>query len=388
MSRSRLRNAAAALVLAAACAPGAGAAKPELKAEVEAGIDALYRMEFDEAARHCDRMRALEPGHPFGEFGHTAVLWARYIYGSELGDDSLLGPIEEQVRRTVETGRAWVKAHPGDAEALMALGAAEGILGRMYATRRQYIRGYLSARSAMKATRAAVEADPSLVDAQLGLGMYDYYTDLYPRMIRPLAKVILRGDRARGIERLRLVAERGSWGKMAAKMLLVEISLHDPYGARDPELAVKLMSEVRQRYPTSAMLHSAQLAALYQAGRVDEAHLGALEFLRKVEEGRYRRFDEAKGRVFLAAALWALKRPEDALTSYLKAAGLKPRNRWSVWALVRAGHVLDLLGRRTEALLAYKEAATEPDRWGYKEYADKALKRPFVLDGEFTVDPR
>lgn len=270
----------------------------------------------------------------------------------------------------------------------MALGAAEGILGRMYATRRQYIRGYLSARSAMKATRAAVEADPSLIDAQLGLGMYDYFTDLYPRMIRPLAKVILRGDRARGIERLRLVAEKGSWGKMAAKMLLVEISLHDPYGARDPELAVRLMEEVRARYPTSAMLHSAQLAAFYQAGRLEEAHKGALEFLRKVEEGRYRRFDEAKGRVFLAAAQWALGRREEALATYLKGAGLKPRNRWSVWALIRAGHVLDLLGRRTEALLAYREAAMEPDRWGYKEYADKALKRPFVLEGEFTVDPR
>ncbi|TBR23225.1 tetratricopeptide repeat protein [bacterium] len=383
-----VRTGAAALVLAAALASGARASKPELRAEVEAGIDALYRMDFDDAARHCDRMRVLEPGHPFGEFGHAALLWARYTYGTEMGDDTLIKPFEAQVDRTVETGKAWVKAHPGDAEALMALGAAEGIMARMYVTRRQYLRGYWSGRAAMKGTRAAVAADPNLIDAQLGLGMYDYYTDLYPRMIRALAKVILRGDRARGIERLKLVAEKGTWAAVAAKMLLVEISLHDPYGARDPQKAVKLMEEVRAKYPTSAMLHSAQLAALYQAGRLEEANKGALDFVRKTEDGRYRRFDKPKGMVFLGASLWALKRPEDALAAYRRAYEEKPRNRWAVWALIRAGNVLDLLNRRSDAVQHYKEALSEPDRWGYKEYAERALKRPFVLEGEFTVDPR
>lgn len=389
MISRRFHGWAAALVLAAALALDARAAtSPALKAEVEAGIDALYRMDWEGAARHSDRMRALEPAHPFGEFGHAAVLWARYVYGTEMGDEALIKPFEAQVKRTVEVGQAWTKAHPGDAQALMALGAAEGILARMHTTRRQYVRGYLSGRSAMKATRAAVAADPGLIDAQIGLGMYDYYTDLYPRMIRPLAKVILRGDRKRGIERLRLVAEKGSWAAVAAKMLLVEISLHDPYGARDPLLAVRLMEEVRARYPTSSMLHSAQLAALYQAGRVEEAHKGALDYVKKAEDGRYRRFDMPKGLVFLAAALWALKRPEDALAAYRRAYEEKPRNRWAVWALIRAGNVLDLLSRRSDALHHYKEAVAEPDRWGYKEYAERALKRPFVLEGEFTVDPR
>jgi tetratricopeptide (TPR) repeat protein len=379
---------AAALVMVAALALEARAAKTELQNEVEAGIDALYRMDFDAAQRHSERMLVLEPKHPFGEFGKAAVLWARYTYGTELGDDSLLKPLETQVKRTVEVGQAWVKEHPSDAQALMALGAAEGILSRMYLSRRQYLRGYWSGRSAMKGTRAAVAADPALYDAMLGLGMYDYYTDLYPRMIRPLAKVILRGDRKRGIERLHLVAEKGSWAAVAAKMLLVEISLHDPYGARNPALAVKLMEEVRAKYPTSAMLHSAQLAALYQAGKLEDAHKGALDFVHKTEDGRYRRFDRAKGMVFLAAALWALKRPEDALAAYRRAYEDKPRNRWAVWALIRAGNVLDLLSRRPDALVHYKEALTEPDRWGYKEYAERALKRPFVLEGEFTVDPR
>lgn len=59
MSPRSVPGGAAALVLAAAFALPAAAAKPELKAEVEAGIDALYRMEFDEAARRCERMRAL-----------------------------------------------------------------------------------------------------------------------------------------------------------------------------------------------------------------------------------------------------------------------------------------------------------------------------------------
>lgn len=391
MSRTVIPGGAAAFALAAAlCLPARAATSgvtSEMDRAVREGVDAIYNMDFDGAQAIYERMRALNPEHPFAEFGLSAVAWARYVYGSEMGDDSLLKPFEDQVERTVKVGRAWCKAHPDDAEGLVALGAAQGIEGRLLATRRQYIRAYMSARASMKSVRQAVKIDPEFKDPYLGLGMYDYYTDLYPRMIRPLAKLVLRGDRERGIRQIRLVADHGRWMSVTGKMILVEISLHDPYGARDPALAVKLMEEVRAKYPKSAMLHSAHLIALYQAGRLDDFHKGSEEFVRKTSTGEYRKMDVAKGYVLLGTSFVALRRPEQAVEAFLQAAQHYPGNRWAVWALIRAGNVYDLMGKREEALSAYKRAAEAPDRWGYKEHALSGLGRPFKIEGEFTVDP-
>ncbi|MBI3296526.1 MAG: hypothetical protein HYZ75_00060 [Elusimicrobia bacterium] len=360
---------------------------PEMDRLVRSGVDSIYRMEFDSATAHFERMRDLLPGHPFAEFGLTASAWARYVYGSELGDEDQFKAFEAQSRRAVELANAWIAKHPDDAEAYMALGASLGIQARLQATHRQFVRAYMSARSSMKAVRMALQLDPQLYDAWIGPGMYDYYTDVYPRLIRALAKIVLRGDRERGIRELKLTVEKGRWMTVTAKMLLVEIYLHDPFGARDPAAAMRLMDEVRARYPKSAMLHSAQLIGLYQLGRLEDFHKGSLEFVRMAANGEYRRFDLAKGYVLLGTSFWAMKKPEEALAAFKRGADEKPVSRWAVWSLVRAGNILDLMGRRAEALAVYKEAAALPDRWRFKEFLEQYLEKPFRLEGEFQIDP-
>ena len=380
-----------ALLLTAVLAVPAGALTsgitPEIDTLVRKGIDGIYSMDFDAAQRDFTALKAVNPALPYGDFGQAAVGWARYVYESEMGDDSLLKPFDESVRRTVDTSKAWLALHPDDADVMVTLGAAEGIQGRLQVTRRQYLRAYMSGRSSMKAVRAAVKLNPQLYDAYLGLGMYDYYTDLYPRMIRALAKVILGGNRERGIHQLRLAAEKGRWMSVAAKMILVEIYTHDPYGARDGAAASAFMEEIRGRYPRSAMLHSAQLIALYEAGRLEEFHKGAAEFVKKAQRGEYRKADLPKGWVLMGTSLWAQQKPQEAYEAFLKSADAVPVNRWGVWGMIRAGNVLDLLGRRAEALQAYARAAAAPDRWGYLELAKAGAKRPFRLEGSLPVDP-
>ncbi|MDE2291759.1 MAG: hypothetical protein KGL53_06720, partial [Elusimicrobia bacterium] len=116
-----------ALLSASAALParaGAGSITPEMDQEVQAGIDAIYSMDFDAAQADFERFKALAPGHPFGDFGLACVGWARYVYGSEMGDDALLKPFDQDVARTVADAKTWLAAHPRDPEALLALGAA------------------------------------------------------------------------------------------------------------------------------------------------------------------------------------------------------------------------------------------------------------------------
>src|SRR5579883_3418802 len=244
------------------------------------GIDDIYRMRFEEAASDARAAMALNPEHPNPYLGLAGILWTRYVYETDQGDDSLIAEFARKTQETIDVGQRWVKAHPEDAQGLMTLGAAYGLSSRLDIIRHQWVKGYLEGRKSVQITRQAVKANPECWDCYLGVGMYDYYTDVYPRFIGVLAKLVLRGDRVRGIKTLEMVAEKGHYSKINAMALLVEIYTEDQWGARDPERALSLIRQLRALYPDSAMLHSAELVALYDAGRWPETVKDSEEYLR------------------------------------------------------------------------------------------------------------
>lgn len=354
------------------------------------GVDDIYRMRFDDAEAAARKAMALNPAHPHAYLGLAGVAWTRYVYGTDQSDPSLMSLFEQRTKQAVSVAQKWTKAHPDDAQGLMTLGAAYGLSSRLDLIRHQWIKGYLEGRKAAAITREAVQKDPQLWDAYLGLGMYDYYTDAYPRLVGVLAKLVLGGDRLRGIKTLELVAEKGHFSKSNARILLVEIYLEDRWGARDPEKAIALMKQLRADYPDSAMMHSAQLVALYEGKRYAQALAGARDYLERVRTGLYSPIEAGKGNVALGCALWQLGRKDEALEAFRRAEQVdylgKP-SRWAVWAHIRAGQLLDSLGRRAEALAEYRLAAAEPDTWDFRQYAKAGLSRMFSGARPGPIDP-
>lgn len=368
------------LLLAAGLAQ-AGSITPEMDKELMTGLDAIYGMDFNEADASSLRLIALAPEHPYGYFGHAAAALTRYLYDTEETDQDLLPVFDERIAAASTKAKAWLALHPEDADVQMIAGACYGVTGRLQAVRHQWIKAYFSGRKAMAYTRASLKTNPELGDAYLGIGMYDYYTDVYPQVIGVLAKIMLRGDRLRGIAGLKRAAEKGRYGAVAAKLILVEIYTEDKFGAKDPAQARRLIAEVRQRYPKSAMLHAASLIVAYEAKLHEETRRGASEFVARVSSGVYAGFNLAKGQVILGTALWALGEEEAALAAMKAGADVHLAgrlSRWSVWALIRAGNLCDVLGRREEAVLLYKRAALEPDLWAMRIYAEKALRRAYA----------
>ncbi|TPW18937.1 MAG: hypothetical protein FD126_3186, partial [Elusimicrobia bacterium] len=362
----------------------AGSITPEMDKNIMAGLDAIYTMDFDAAERAARRVIELAPDHPQGYFAEASVAWTRYVYDTEETDQSLVEPFEKKTAEVIKLADRWLKKHPKDSDVLMIQGSAYGLSSRLLVMRRSWLSAYWDGRAALGLVRDAVAADPQNHDARLGVGMYDYYSDVYPRFIGVLAKIMLRGDRLRGIETLKLVAEKGRYSKFAAKLLLVEIFTMDAFGAKNPEEALRISREVRAAYPGSPMLHAAELVSLYEAKRYEEAAAGAREFLERVKQGKYRPLDQAKGSVILATALWAEGKKEEALAAMRAGTEVKMGgrlSRWSVWALTRAGQLEDLLGRHEDARRSFRAAAAEVDTWGMREVAKENVRHPFKTDG-------
>lgn len=363
---------------------------PELDKWIMEGVDDVYRMRFDEAEEDCRKAIEINPEHPHPYLILAGTAWTRFVYGTDQGDDSLIPVFEERTKKALAVGEKWLKAHPEDAPGLMTVGAAYGISSRLAVIQHRWLAAYWHGRKALHLTKKAIEADPQLWDAYLGAGMYDYYSDLYPRFIGALAKVVLRGNRQRGIEQLKLVAEKGHYSKSNAKILLVEISCEDPFGAKDPKKAVEITGELRARYPESAMMHAAELIAQFTDGRYEDVLKSAREYLRLADEGKYPAIEKGKGAVVLGTALWALGRHDEAEEAYRQAEAVMQdgkKNRWAVWALVKHGQLLDSLGRREDAVKLYKLAAAEPDRWDFRGVAKSYVSKPYPHKAPETIQP-
>lgn len=373
------------LILLALAAPASAARPstltPEMDRLVLAGIDGIYRMDFDAADAAAREAMALNPDYPHAYLGAAATDFIRYIYGPPQTDDRLVQSFEKKTDVAIAVAQKWLKTHPGDPQALLVLGSGYGIRARLALERRQYLKGYTNGSSSMKYIRASLKADPEMYDSDLGLGMFDYYVDTIPRFAGWLAKIMLGGNRARGLKELRLAAEKGHFARVAAQLILVEIDTQDEFGARDPKDAVRLMAEIRRRYPDSSMLHSAHIVALYEAGEYAEGLREADEYMARVRSGKYRASNLSMACSLRGANLWGLGRTEEALAEFKTGSVEAPLSRWGVWNRARAGQVLDLLGRRNEALAAYRSAYAEPDKWSLKSAIKPCLSRPCVGPG-------
>jgi tetratricopeptide (TPR) repeat protein len=379
--RKRVRHLLA-LVLSISASARPTSVTPEMDRLLRAGLDAVYRMDFEAADAAARQAIALQPDYPHPYLGAAVTDFIRYMYGSEQSDPSLLPSFEAKTRKTIAVAQAWLKTHPNDPDVLLVLGSGYGISARLALDRHQWLKGWRDGSLAMKSVRAALAADPELYDADLGLGMFDYYVDTIPRFAGWLAKIMLGGSRERGLSELRLAAEKGRYARVAAELVLVEIFTRDAYGARNPPEAVRLMDDIRARYPDSSMLHSAQIVSLYEARRFPEAAREAREYLARVRSGRFRTYpalDLSSAHGLLGTVLWGSGKPGEALAEYREGADHPAaRTRWTVWCRIREGQVLDALGRRAEALAAYRAAYAEPDLWDYRAVIKPCLSAPCV----------
>ncbi|MBI3564440.1 MAG: hypothetical protein HY079_04500 [Elusimicrobia bacterium] len=378
----------AAVLLAAPAAAAASSMTPEMDKLIMEGIDSIYRMDFDAADAAAAKAIALNPAYPHPYLGQAATDFIRWAYGPKQSDDSLVKSFEAKVGRAIVVAEAWLKAHPNDPDALLVLGSGYGISARLALERREYLKGWRHGSRAMSYVRASLKYDPDIYDSYLGLGMFDYYVDTIPRFAGWLAKVMLGGNRARGLQELRLAAEKGHYARTAAQLILVEIDTQDQFGARDPKDAVRLMNDIRSRYPDSSMLHSAHAVSLYEAGDYEEGLRQSEEYLARVSSGRYLAANYDMAHALVGTNLWALGRKDEALAHFhLGGVPHSPETRWTVWNRVRAAQLLDNLGRRPEAVALYKSAYAAPDAWGFRALIKACLKKPCLdatLPGRFS----
>jgi len=375
--RSRLCSVLSLLLMAPAVSAGAAAlTSPEpLIKTYELILDAR----FDEAERQLKSSCPPAPQPACDVIGAVNDYWRLLLTPEDTSRDAAM---LARINASIASTEAWVASEPKRAEAWFYLGGAYGTRVLLRGQRGQYLAAARDGKRIHDSLRLALSLDPTLGDANFGLGLYHYYAAIAPRAARILSMLMFLpgGDRAGGLREMEQTRTRGLLLRGEADYQLHLIYL---WYERQPMTALRLIEGLRSRYPANPVFYI-RLAEVQ--GNYIRNHQAALETYRSMlEAARARRIaapamSEVHARLGMAQEMDALCDTSAAIEQLETVIALKPSAPYA--ALARAyyqlGAVYDRAARRADALAAYERArAANPrdDRLRMREKIRAAISR-------------
>src|SRR6266705_3299219 len=238
----------------------AAASRLTLPPETPAILDQIYSFDLDGAAEAAKHMEQERPNHPLGYLLEAEALWWRiwcatadFKYGMSdarrrtklTADQHYL----ELAARAASLAEAEIKQHES-AEMQFYAGMADATTARLYGLRaenRNAARAGVRAREHLLLAKAL---DTDLADADLGLGLYNYYVDT----LSALAKIlrffmgIPGGSKQEGIRQLERAMTQGVLVREDARFYLAKnLRNYDQQYQR----ALEILEPLVRQYPSN-----------------------------------------------------------------------------------------------------------------------------------------
>ncbi len=257
---------------------------PGARADVEAGagLDAgyrdMYNLQFGAAHQAFQQWQQEHPDDPLGPVSDAAAyLFAEFdrlhILETELfvNDDKFAGrarlapspelkqAFDSQLAKAKKLADTALARDPNDVNALLANVLALGLQSDYLALIEKHD---LQALRTVKEGRAIAErllaAHPTCYDAYLAIGVENYLLSLKPAPVRWVLRMSgAETDRAAGLQKLRVTAEKGHYLLPYARLLLAVAALRD----HDRDRARALLQDLAENFPQNHLYRS-ELAKL------------------------------------------------------------------------------------------------------------------------------
>jgi tetratricopeptide (TPR) repeat protein len=266
----------ACLLLLAPLAGPTQASNITLPPETPAILDKIYSFDLEGAVEAAKRMEQELPNHPLGYLLEAEALWWRiwctsadFKYGMS---DARRRPKLEADRRYFELAAKALKLAESQikqsesAEMQFYAGMAEASSARLYALRGE---NRNAARSGVRGREHLLRAktlDPDLADADLGLGLYNYYVDTLSAIARILRFFvgIPGGSKQEGVRLLEHAMAQGVLTSNVARFYLA-LNLHR-YD-QQYEKALTVLGPLVEKYPANPLFQLARGDLYAKLGR-------------------------------------------------------------------------------------------------------------------------
>ncbi len=341
---------------------------------------AILDADFEEAARLLAAACPPAPEAACLTLEATRRLWRIQLDPERTADDA---SFTDAAARAVAAAEAWASREPDSAEAWFYVGGAYGARVQWKALRRQHVSAARDGKRAREALDRALALDPRLDDAQLGIGLYEYYAAVAPTGARILRVLLLLpgGDRARGLQRM---GETRTAGVLLADESLYQLHLVNLWYENRPQEGLTLARTLVERHPRSPFFRRlvAETLAVYlhdcSGSLASYRELEALAEAGRVNEGALARAESALG---IAAQLEAMGDTDLAVAELEPLVASQPAVPWGADARARLAlaQAHDRLGDTAQARRLYQDvirAMSPHDPLGLVAPARRGLARP------------
>ncbi len=176
-------------------------------------------------------------------------------------------------------------AEPTRAEAWFYVGAAYGVRAQFRVYRAERLAAARDGKRIKDALEKALKLDPSMHDAEFGVGMYRYYAGVAPALFRFLRFFLLLpgGDRKGGLEQLERASRLGLLVRGEAQFQIHVLYL---WYERKSKEALALIEGLQQQYPRNPLFRQIEAEILDGYFHDHAASLAASEHLRALAASR------------------------------------------------------------------------------------------------------
>ena len=367
-----------------------------------AGYEALYNLDYDGARRRFTELARLFPDHPAGPQCIAATVWLQllnqswrlkaslynneaYSENREKIDRKLLEEFRNAIRQAKALSETRLRKDPSDVEALYFLGAAEGLESAFAAgVERRFMAALRSGSHSVDRHREVLKRDPEYHDAELTIGLYNYVVGSLPMAVKIVAGTMgYKGSRKRGLETLERVAKEGKWAKDVSRVLLVDLYKREKRWNDAAAVATDLSRRYPQNYLFKLQIADALSEQIAHAGQKSVPEQQRVfdiyeDLLRdRAVSGAAGASDVIHYRY--GETLLSAGQSDRALKEFLVVARRSSEIGLATMAKLRVAHVLDLSGKRREALDEYRAVLTAPDVYNSHDEARRGLREPYKL---------
>jgi tetratricopeptide (TPR) repeat protein len=189
---------------------------------INKAINLVYHQEYSVAMAMCDQVIENYPDNPMGYLGKAAVYHIIMLnYRVSLFENQF----DSLITLAIKTGEKAIKKYKDDANAYFVLGAAYGFRGLNRIRKGQWFGAFRDGVRGISHLMKAHEMKKDLYDVYYGLGLYYYWKSAKAKVLTFL--LLMKDEREKGIEYLKISIEKGNFSSTEAVFALIEIYYYE-----------------------------------------------------------------------------------------------------------------------------------------------------------------
>jgi tetratricopeptide (TPR) repeat protein len=268
MSAARTSGLLAVIILGASLASGQSApVRPASSSATDSrqrairGIDLMMDGDLSAAIEVFQEIQRRDPESPLGYVLEANVTWWRVYYASanlidpDVFDVSNPAPTPYDSHFTdlidISIRKAELRIHAREdlARSYLYEGYAYALRARLEGLRGRDLPTARAGKKMRALMLRTLALDPSLTDAYLGVGIYNYFVDTLPGIVKVLSLLIglPGGSRQEGLRQLQLCVDQGEMARAESKFYLAKD--YSRASERNFEESLRLFRELGQEYP-------------------------------------------------------------------------------------------------------------------------------------------